>query len=122
MKLMIVDDERDVELLYRQRFRRELREGAIEFVFAFSGEEALEKLRTLSPLNVVFILSDINMPGMSGLELLRAVKTEFPSMKVCMVTAYNDDNNYQTAISSGADDYFTKPIDFEKLRKQVLAL
>ncbi len=122
MKLMIVDDERDVEFLYRQRFRRELRDGTLDFVFAFSAQEALEKLRMLSPLDVVLILSDINMPGMTGLDLLRAVKTDFPQLKVCMVTAYTDDHNYQTAMTYGADDYFTKPIDFEKLKKEVLAI
>ncbi|MBI1803173.1 MAG: response regulator [Ignavibacteriae bacterium] len=122
MKLMIVDDERDVELLYRQRFRRELRDGTLDFVFAFSAEEALEKLRMLSPLDVVLILSDINMPGMTGLDLLRSVKSDFPQLKVCMVTAYNDEHNYQTAMTYGADDYFTKPIDFEKLKKDVLTI
>ena len=119
---MIVDDERDVESLYRQRFRRELREGAVDFVFAFSGEEALKKIRSLSPLDVMMILSDINMPGMTGLELLRLVKSEFPQLKVCMITAYNDEKNFETAKKYGADKYLTKPIDFEQLRKEILTI
>ncbi len=119
---MIVDDERDVEFLFRQRFRRELREGTIQFCFAFSGDEALAYLRSLTTPDVVLILSDINMPGMTGLELLKTVKTHFAQLKVCMITAYGDQHNYQTAMQYGADDYFTKPIDFEKLKKEVLAL
>ena len=122
MKLLIVDDEHDVEFLFRQRFRRELRDGRLEFHFAFSGEEALSYLKNLSPLDIMFILSDINMPGMTGLELLKNVKGDFPHLKVCMITAYGDDQNYKTAMEYGAEKYFTKPIDFEKLRKEVLVL
>ncbi|HEV8537516.1 MAG TPA: response regulator [Bacteroidota bacterium] len=122
MKILIVDDERDVEFLFRQRFRRELRDGSLEFHFAFSGEDALTFLKNLTPLDIVFILSDINMPGMTGLELLKDVKHHFPQLKVCMITAYGDEQNYKTAMEYGAENYFTKPIDFEKLRKEVLDL
>ena len=122
MKIMIVDDERDVEMLYRQRFRREIRDGTLEMYFAFSGDEALSTLRSLSPLDIVFILSDINMPGMTGLELLKLVKEQFPQLRVCMITAYNDETNYKTAMDYGAEQYLTKPIDFDKLKNHVLAL
>lgn len=122
MKILIVDDEQDVELLFRQRFRKELREGLLDFHFAFSGEDALSYLKNLTPLDIVFILSDINMPGMTGLELLRSVKQQFPQLKVCMITAYGDEHNFKTAMEYGAEQYLTKPIDFEKLRKDVLAV
>ncbi len=122
MKVMVVDDERDVEFLFRQRFRKEIREGAIELVFAFSGDEALALLRGLSTPDVVLVLSDINMPGMTGLELLKNVKESFSQLRVCMITAYGDETNYKTAMQFGAEDYFTKPLDFDKLKKEVLAL
>lgn len=122
MKILIVDDEQDVEFLFRQRFRKELREGTLEFHFAFSGDDALSYLKNLTPLDIVFILSDINMPGMTGLELLKSVKDQFPQLKVCMITAYNDEHNYKTAMEYGAEKYLTKPIDFDKLRKEVLVV
>lgn len=122
MKIMIVDDERDVEFLFKQRFRKELRDGRLDFFFAFSGEEALAFLRNLQPLDIVLILSDINMPGMTGLDLLKMVKQDFPQLRVCMITAYGDDHNYQTAMAYGAQQYFTKPIDFDRLRREVLQL
>ncbi|HTK82078.1 MAG TPA: response regulator [Bacteroidota bacterium] len=122
MKILIVDDEQDVEFLFRQRFRKELREGLLEFHFAHSGADALSYLTSLTPLDIMFILSDINMPGMTGLEMLKNVKEKFPHLKVCMITAYGDDQNYKTAMEYGAEKYLTKPIDFEKLRKEVLAV
>jgi len=122
MKVMVVDDERDVELLFRQRFRKELREGIVEFYFAFSGDEALDFLHSLKTPDIVLILSDINMPGMTGLELLKTVKTDFAHLRVCMITAYSDERNYKTAMDYGADEYLTKPLDFEKLKKDVFAL
>ena len=122
MKVMVVDDERDIEFLFRQRFRKELKDGTVEFYFAFSGEEALTHLRRFTPPDVVLILSDINMPGMTGLELLRTVKANHPDLKICMITAYGDEHNYQTAMQYGADEYYTKPIDFEKLKREVFAL
>ena len=121
MKVMIVDDERDVELLFRQRFRRELKSGQFEFYFAFSAQEALLQLRNFIPPDVIFILSDINMPEMTGLELLKIVKKEFPRLKVCMITAYSDEKNYRTAMEYGADEYLTKPIDFERLKTRLSA-
>ncbi|HMT28475.1 MAG TPA: response regulator [Bacteroidia bacterium] len=122
LKILIVDDEQDVELLFRQRFRKELREGNFYFHFAFSAESALNFLKTLQPFDVVLVLSDINMPGMNGLELLKLIKTEFPELKVIMVTAYGDESNHSTAINYGADDFITKPVDFNLLKERIQVL
>jgi len=122
IKIMIVDDEQDVELLFTQRFRKELRSGEFKFHFAFNGEDALQYLRTLDPFDLVLVLSDINMPGMTGLELLKIIHTEFPTLKVMMVTAYGDDNNYQTALKTGASDFVTKPVDFNLLKEKIYQL
>ena len=119
MKFLVVDDEQDVEMLFRQRFRKEVRSGLIELEFAFSGDEALEILRSKQPPDVVYIFSDINMPGMSGLELLETVKSQFPQIQVSMISAYGDNENYEKAINSGAKEFFTKPIDFNSLKQEV---
>jgi len=121
-KILIVDDEQDVEWLFRQRFRRELRRGELQLAFVLSGEEALRYLRDGGAASVVLVLSDINMPGMTGLELLKQIKAEHPELKVVMVTAYGDEHHHQTALSYGADDYFTKPIDFEALKERMAPL
>jgi len=120
MKIMIVDDERDVEILFRQQFRKEVKDGRVELCYAFSGEEALEYLQTRNPTDVVCILSDINMPGITGLDLLKAVKERYPEIRVSMITAYGDENNFKRAMSTGAEHYFTKPIDFDLIKKDVL--
>lgn len=119
MKFLIVDDERDVEMLFRQKLRREIREGLFELEFAFSGNEALEKLRSRNPPEVLYIFSDINMPGMTGLELLEKVKTEFPRIQVSMISAYGDSENHDRAMSSGAKEFFTKPVDFDTIRAEM---
>lgn len=119
MKFLIVDDERDVEMLFRQKLRREIREGLFELEFAFSGNEALEKLRSQNPPEVLYIFSDINMPGMTGLELLDKVKTEFPTIQVSMISAYGDSENHDRAMSSGAKEFFTKPVDFDTIRAEM---
>lgn len=118
---MVVDDEHDVELLFRQRFRKELKEGTVNFVFSFSGDEAVQYLKSLEPQDVVLILSDINMPGMNGIELLKAVKQDYPQLKVCMITAYGDEQNFKSAMAYGAAEYFTKPIDFDKLKQEMFS-
>ncbi len=118
-KILIVDDEQDVESLFRQRFRKELREGEYVFHFCFAAEDAYHFISNLTPLDIVLVLSDINMPGMSGLELLKKIKTEFPHLKVMMVTAYGDERNHTEAISSGANDFITKPIDFQLLKERI---
>jgi CheY-like chemotaxis protein len=119
MKFLVVDDEKDVEMLFRQKFRKEIRTGKMELVFAFSGEEALDILASTKPPDVMYIFSDINMPGMSGLELLGHVKKEYPSIHVSIISAYGDDDNYNKAIGSGAKEFFTKPINFDSLKEEV---
>lgn len=119
MKILVVDDEKDVEMLFLQKFRKEIRSGAIEMVFAFSGQEALDILNDTKPPDVVYVFSDINMPGMSGLELLAKIKNEYPDIKVSMVSAYGDSDNYSRAIESGAKEFFTKPIDFNSLKEEI---
>jgi CheY-like chemotaxis protein len=123
MKILVVDDEHDVKTLFQQRFRKEIRKGELEFVFAFSGEEALETLRNMEQ-EAVLILSDINMPGMSGLQLLETIKADFvtPPPVVMMVTAYGDEENYNTAKRLGADDFLTKPVDFKLLKDKLIQI
>ncbi|MFZ9388321.1 MAG: response regulator [Chitinophagaceae bacterium] len=120
MKILVVDDEKDVQVLFEQRFRREVRNGEMEFAFAFSGEEALSYLSDHHQ-EAVLILSDINMPGMSGLELLRHIKEHHhePPPVVMMITAYGDAENYNSAIRLGADDFLTKPVDFTLLKEKL---
>jgi CheY-like chemotaxis protein len=122
MRILVVDDEKDVELLFKQKFRREVKSNKLELVFAFSGQEALDFLGTNDPPKVVYIFSDINMPGMTGLELLDIVKEKYPNIKVSMISAYGDLQNYEKAIQSGAKEFFTKPIDFVSLKKEINSL
>jgi CheY-like chemotaxis protein len=119
MNIVVVDDERDVQTLFEQRFRREVRQGLLHLHFAFSGEEALALLAHRGIADIVLILSDINMPGMNGLELLKAVKERYPQLKVYMITAYADAESHQRAVEYGCDDYLTKPIDFNVLRSRI---
>lgn len=120
MKVLVVDDETDIQTLFLQKFRREIRSNEIDFHFAFSAEEALEYLVN-NMHEAVLILSDINMPGMSGLELLGIIKKRFenPPPIVMMVTAYGDDENYKQAMQLGADDFLTKPLDFNTLKEKL---
>lgn len=122
IRALVVDDETDVQFLFTQKFRREVREGLLEFVFATSGQQALDELRTGAAADVVVVLSDINMPGMSGLELLSTVREEFPGLEVYMVTAYDDGELKTTALEGGARGYLTKPIDFSTLKGEVFGL
>ena len=121
MKILVVDDEKDVKDLFLQRFRKEIRKEELHFMFAFSGEEALEKLDALEQ-EAVLILSDINMPGMSGLDLLKEIKQTYqsPPPVVMMVTAYGDEENYNAAKRLGADDFLTKPLDFKLLKNKLI--
>ena len=121
MKILVVDDEHDVKTLFLQRFRKEIKKGELNFMFAFSGEEALETLRSMDQ-EAVLILSDINMPGMSGLQLLDKIKKDFvaPPPVVMMVTAYGDEENFNTAKELGADDFLTKPVDFKILKEKLI--
>ncbi|EOZ96601.1 Adenylate cyclase [Indibacter alkaliphilus LW1] len=119
MKILIVDDEKDVEMLFRQKFRKEIRKGDLTLEFAFSGNEALDILGSEDPPQFVYVFSDINMPGMTGLELLEKIKGRFPQIEVSMISAYGDKENYEKAINSGAKDFFTKPIDFVSLKEEI---
>ncbi|MES1215170.1 MAG: response regulator [Bacteroidota bacterium] len=120
MKILVVDDERDIQVLFEQRFRKEIRDKLVEFVFAFSGEDALVYL-SQHKHEAVLILSDINMPGMSGLDLLGQIKQKYhePPPVVMMITAYGDAENYNTAKQLGADDFLTKPVDFTLLKEKL---
>ena len=122
MKILVVDDERDVQVLFEQRFRKEIRNKEMEFAFAYSGEEALQYLNELH--EAVLILSDINMPGMNGLELLRHIKEKHhqPPPVVMMITAYGDADNYNIAMKLGADDFLTKPLEFSLLKEKLKAI
>ncbi|WPV02494.1 response regulator [Mucilaginibacter sp. cycad4] len=120
MKILVVDDEADVQPLFLQRFRKEIKSGEIEFNFALSGEEALHFLEDHHS-QVILILSDINMPGMSGLELLRNIRQHYekPPPVVMMITAYGDDENYKQSMELGANDFLTKPLDFNNLKDKL---
>jgi CheY-like chemotaxis protein len=118
---MVVDDERDVESLFRQRFRKEVHNGEIDITFVFSADEALTFLSGLQPFDIVLVLSDINMPGMTGLDLLKIIKEKYPQLVVFMVSAYGDEQNYNTAKSYGADDFVNKPVDFTLLKEKIFS-
>lgn len=120
--LMIVDDERDVVDMFRQAFRRETRNGQYELTFAHSGQEAIEKICASADKQPFCVLSDINMPGMDGLELLARIKEKFPSLPVIMVTAYGDSERQLTAQKYGATGFMLKPVDFMALKDQLKAL
>ncbi|AFZ06882.1 response regulator receiver protein [Oscillatoria nigro-viridis PCC 7112] len=122
MKVMVVDDEEDVQSLFKQKFRKEIKAGKIEFHFALSAKAALDYLESHKNQSIVLILSDINMPGMNGLELLRITKEKFPDLKIFMITAYADETNYQTAMAYGSDDYITKPVNFDELKEKIFTI
>lgn len=119
MKVLIVDDELDVKDLFLQQFRKEIKSGLITTIFAHSGAEALEILGNKDPMDFILIMSDINMPGMTGFELLKKVKETFPDLKVFMVSAYGDSANIEKAKSIGADGFIPKPVDFENLKAKL---
>ncbi|MBU1371413.1 MAG: response regulator [Bacteroidetes bacterium] len=123
MKILVVDDEADVQPLFLQRFRKEIREHDLEFDFALSGEEALSYLKKKHQ-EVILILSDINMPGMSGIELLRRIRHDYdaPPPIVMMITAYADEENHNQAMENGANDFLTKPLDFNLLKEKLKTL
>ena len=122
VSILVVDDEPDVADLFRQRFRREARQGTYVLHFAGSGVEALERLTDEIEPTLIVVLSDINMPGMDGLELLREVKHRHPDLPVMMVTAYGDDERRRRASEYGAAEFLTKPVDFDRLKEQLRQL
>ena len=117
--ILVVDDEPDVEQLFRQQFRRDLRAGRFTMDFAQSAAEALERIAAVKDQTLILILSDINMPGMSGLELLPQAKAVRPDVPVIMITAYGDVDTKRRALERGAEALFTKPIDFASLRNEI---
>ena len=117
--ILVVDDDPDVELLFRQQFRRDLRAGRFLLDFALSGAAALDRIRDASGVSLILILSDINMPGMTGLELLPKAKAARPDVPVIMITAYGDADTERRARADGADALLTKPIDFAALRGEI---
>jgi CheY-like chemotaxis protein len=122
VSILIVDDEPDVANLFRQRFRHESRQGTYVLHFAASGEEALDKLANGVRPELIVILSDINMPGMDGLTLLREIKRHRPDLPVMMVTAYGDDERRRQAQEAGAFQFLNKPVDFDFLKQQLRQL
>lgn len=119
-KILVVDDEKAVKRLFELRFRKEIINGLVEAFFAFSAVEALSILESHDANNFSFILADINMPEMSGLELLVALRARYPEKKIFMVTAYNDQGNRDRAMQLGATDYLVKPINFGELKEKML--
>jgi CheY-like chemotaxis protein len=117
--ILVVDDEADVEMLFRQQFRRDLRLGRFTMEFAQSGEAALRRINDAAGVSIILILSDINMPGMTGLELLPRAKAARPDVPVIMITAYGDAETKRKALEGGAEALFTKPIDFGMLRGEI---
>jgi CheY-like chemotaxis protein len=119
MLILVVDDEPDVEVLFRQQFRRDLRAGRFAMEFAQSAPVALQRIADAVNQSLILILSDINMPGMSGLELLPKAKAMRPDVPVIMITAYGDANTKRKALENGAEALLTKPIDFGSLRSEI---
>ena len=119
VSILVVDDEPDVADLFRQRFRRESRQGTFVMHFATSGAEALDRLSGEIRPRLAAVLSDINMPGMDGLELLSEIKQRRPDLPVMMVTAYGDDDRRRRAAELGAVEFITKPVDFDQLKEQL---
>jgi CheY-like chemotaxis protein len=122
LKVLMVDDEPDAELLFRQNFRREIRKKLYEFLFAQSADQALDVLERETSPSVMALLSDINMPGMSGLELLDVVKQKIPDLPVIMITAYGDARTESDAKNRGAAQLVSKPVDFMKLKSELAEL
>ena len=119
MLILVVDDEPDVEVLFRQQFRRDLRAGRFTMEFAQSAATALARIADAGTASLILILSDINMPGMSGLELLPKAKALRPDVPIIMITAYGDAETKRKALENGAESLLTKPIDFGMLRSEI---
>ncbi len=118
-QILVVDDEPDVESMFRQHFRRDLRSGRFNMEFALSAPAALERVKVIADASLILILSDVNMPGMSGLEMLPKMRAERPNVPVIMITAYGDEDTKRHAIAQGAVGLLTKPIDFTLLRDEI---
>ena len=119
MKLLVVDDEQDIQFLFKQKFRKEIKSGEVQIQFALNGLSALEIIESIENRMEYFILTDINMPEMTGTELLRELKSRYPNLKVIMITAYGDEHNFNIAKENGADYFFTKPLEFKLLKEKL---
>jgi DNA-binding NtrC family response regulator len=122
VRVLVVDDEPDVEALFRQQFRREVRQGLYTLDFALSAAAALDTLDGCVGEEIILLVSDINMPGMSGLELLPEVKARRPALPVFMISAYGDAERVAMALNRGANKFLTKPVDFPQLKQDVMAV
>lgn len=121
--ILVVDDEPDAELMFRHKFRKEIKSKKVDFQFALSASEALNYLELPAHrTEATLILSDINMPGMNGLELLKVIKQKYTALPVLMVTAYGDEASQQTAKDYGASGFINKPVDFTQLKKDIFSL
>lgn len=121
-RILMVDDEPDAEILFRQHFRREMRKAEYEFLFAQSAQAALEILESEDTTELLVVLSDINMPGMTGIELLDQVKQRWPHLPVIMITAYGDAGTQAQTKAKGADQLISKPVDFSHLKSSLVDL
>lgn len=119
-KIIVVDDEEDIQFLFEQEFFDEIEAGKIEFQFFLSADKALKYLDEIDTDNISYVISDVCMPGMDGLELLRLIKEKYPDIKVIMITASVNKENYETAEKYGALKYIVKPIDFDELKRDIL--
>ena len=122
VRVLVVDDEPDVETLFRQQFRREVRQGLYSLDFASSGNAALDILDGHIGKEIILLVSDINMPGMTGLELLPVVKQRRPDLPVFMISAYGDQDTIATALERGANGFLTKPVDFPRLKRDIITV
>ena len=122
ISILVVDDEPDVAELFKRKFRRELRNGEYVMHFACSGEDAVKKLESGVEPKVMLVLSDINMPGMSGIELLQDTRKRWPGLPIAMITAYGDTESRKRALDAGAAEFMTKPIDFVELKSKIADL
>ena len=118
-RILLVDDEPDVWELFRQNFRREIRKGVYDFEHVQSGDEALELLGSRASQDVILVMSDINMPGMTGVELLETLKERWPAIPVFMITAYGDQATERAVHDKGAERFFSKPVDFTVLKQEL---
>ena len=122
VRVLVVDDEPDAEEMFRQQFRREIREGLYKLDFALSAAAALAILDDTSGEKIILLVSDITIPGMSGLDLLPIVKTRHPNLPVFMISAYGGPDTVATALARGADGFLTKPVEFPKLKQDIMAV
>lgn len=122
LRVLVVDDEPDVETLFRQQFRRELRNGLCSLDFALSAAIALDKMDEAMAGEIILLVTDINMPGMSGLDLLTLVKIRRPDLPVFMISAYGDGETMAQAAARGASKFLTKPVDFPALKREFSAV